>query len=60
MFQTSERPELGLAFLQFLLIILFTCRVTFDGNLRERDTVQASVQLSVAKWIGVHFVFPAR
>ena len=60
MLETAQRPEFGLAFFQFLLVILFTSRVAFNGDLRERDGVYRSVQLSVAEWIGMHLVLPAR
>ena len=60
MFQTSQGPKFGFAFREFPLIILLARRITFDGDLRERDGVYRSVQLSVAEWIGMHLVLPAR
>ena len=60
MLQTSESPELGLAFFQFLLVILFAYWITFDSDLGQGNAVYGSVQLSIAERIGVHPVLPAR
>ena len=59
MLQAPQCPKFGFAFLQFLLIILFSGRVALDRNLRERDGMDRFVQLSVAERIGVHGLFSA-
>ena len=59
MFQTSQGPKFGFAFREFPLIILLARRITFDGDLPESYGVNCPIELSVAEWVGVHFVFSA-
>ena len=59
MFQTSQSPEFGLAFLLFLLVVLLSFWVSLDSNLGESDGVQITVQFPVTERIGVHGVLSA-